>query len=322
MTGQPVLAYSRNTGGHRAAWLAQMKREFAAERAPLAALWFAPGPVLFLMIEENFALYALLCCLRSVLGRRTVGFCHRPGPAARGRSLRLRTKRLVLRVLRLLPPCQTLMLLPFAVDDCFAEIADGWVYDPQLWDLSSEDVALAARLRSDHRNSPRRRVVALGRQGKAKGFDAFVIRYTQSEDLRHGCDFAAYGPIAAEVRPFAEALVEAGGSVTDRVLSDSELLAAYAQADLIWVAYATSYDQPSGIAGRAVQLGIPVVVRPGSLLERFCRLEDIAHATPDTLLSAPLVDAGAGAGLAARFGAQARAAIRAAMGREASEVAS
>src|ERR1700685_4165033 len=38
-------------------------------------------------------------------------------------------------------------------------------------------------------------------------------------------------------------------------------------ADLVWSCYAPDYNQSSGIHGRAVQLGIPVVVRRGSYID-------------------------------------------------------
>jgi hypothetical protein len=64
--------------------------------------------------------------------------------------------------------------------------------------------------------------------------------------------------------------VQAGGYACDRFISNEELFDLYACADLIWCCYAADYDQASGVFGRAIQLGIPVVVREGALIHKFC----------------------------------------------------
>jgi hypothetical protein len=53
----------------------------------------------------------------------------------------------------------------------------------------------------------------------------------------------------------------------DRHIDDAELFCLYRNADLVWSCYAPDYNQSSGIHGRAVQLGIPVVVRKGSYID-------------------------------------------------------
>ncbi len=60
-----------------------------------------------------------------------------------------------------------------------------------------------------------------------------------------------------------------GGLLIDRRLDDAELESLYVVSDVIWSCYAPEYDQASGIFGRALQLGVPVIVRRGSLLHRF-----------------------------------------------------
>jgi hypothetical protein len=61
----------------------------------------------------------------------------------------------------------------------------------------------------------------------------------------------------------------------DRRIEDAELFALYGIADLVWSCYAPDYNQSSGIHGRAVQLGVPVVVRKGSYIDALS--ETLSH---------------------------------------------
>lgn len=286
--------------GHRAPYVAFLGRLFDLERMGFCARSvFSRRPVLVPMIEESLATYACTALVRSLMGRATVGFLFRPRPALEGTSLRLRIKYYILRGLRRLPRVQTLTILPFSVEPRFAEIATGWIHDPQLWDLDDTQCDLKpwaqCEIVSEVRAAAAGRTicVALGRQDAAKGFDHFADIYTHHAGLRAAALFAFGGKVASGHEERRSAFGTAGGFAYDRFISDEELLALYATADLVWCAYAPGYDQASGILGRAVQLGIPVVVRQGSLIHRFCELERIAYIAVDNaddwraLVSAP-----------------------------------
>ena len=63
----------------------------------------------------------------------------------------------------------------------------------------------------------------------------------------------------------------------DRLLTDGEMMSLYACADVVWSCYSPEYDQASGIFGRAVQHGVPTVVRVGSNLHSLST--EIRHPT-------------------------------------------
>jgi hypothetical protein len=255
--------------------------------------------MLFLTLEGSFGLYCLAASVRSFMARRTVGLLLRPGPAVTGKTLRLRLKRFLLKQLRRAPRVETLTILPFSVDLRFAEIADGWIHDPQLWDLSEEERrrteeaqgTLSKQIRAVA--GGRRVVLALGRQDESKGFDWFADLYAKSANLRRSMLFACGGQVHPKVAAHLSAFIAAGGFACNRFVTDDELLELYGAADLIWCAYAPSYDQASGILGRAAQLGIPAVVRRGSLIHRMCEIEEISYVAIDQttdwqqLISAP-----------------------------------
>ena len=281
-----ALLYSRSEDGHRAAFIGFFSRLLGGERVGVGRLVTSARPVLFLMIEEAFWLYVLLAVGRAMLGRRTAGFLFRPQQALSGQTLRLRTKRALLRLMRRIPRIVTLTILPFAVEPRFAEIADGWIDDPQQWDLSEEDLkrfsqlkAGAPTLKTLIRAAAGKRSIlcAIGRQDRDKGFDQFANSYIEQATTRQSYLFAVGGRVSNDLKGQAEALVAAGGVVIDRRIDDAELLELYAAADIVWCCYSPGYDQSSGILGRAAQLGIPVLVRSGSLLQKLCENEGIGH---------------------------------------------
>jgi hypothetical protein len=296
------LLYSRFEDGHRADYIALFARLLGAGRIGARALVGARGPLLFLMVEEAFWLYVLVTCVRSLLGRRTAGLLLRPLPALTGTTLRLRLKRLLLRPLRALPRVETLTVMPFAVEPRFATIADGWIDDPQQWDLGDAALADVSRWRQAPAGlaaavsaaaQGRRVLAAPGRQDADKGFDRFARAYAASPVLRDGWLFASAGSVRGDLSGAREPFLQAGGFSHDRQVSSAELLQLYAAAAAVWCCYAPGYDQSSGILGRAMQLGIPVLVRRGSLLQRLCESEGIAHAPVDGAVAPALAGIGA-----------------------------
>lgn len=268
--------------GHRSSYVSFFSGIFNLNR--IGTLWEAVlsrRPILVPMIEESFGKYAAAALVRALLGRRTAGLLFRPRPAVEGRGLRMRVKYLLLRLLRATPGVSTLTILPFSVEPRFSEIAHNWIYDPQLWDLSEaeRERATLGELTSALTTAAngRRICVALGRQDASKGFDWFAGLYSRNPELRQSWLFAFGGKISGEVSNTIAAFEKTGGYACNRFISDDELLGLYAGANLVWCAYAADYDQASGIFGRAVQMGIPVAVRRGSLIHRQCEIEQIAH---------------------------------------------
>jgi hypothetical protein len=285
-----LLDIGMSNDGHRSDYVDCLSRLFTIDRRPPGiASVFSARPALVPSIEESLAIYALVALVRAILGRRTVGLLLRPGPVVTRQSLRHRLKGLILRVLRRVPRVHTLTILPFTVEPGFAAIADGWIYDLQLWDLTvgvgagTTADAHASTLGSDVRAIANGRPVcsALGRQVRDKGFDWFADLYVASPALRQAALFVVGGRISADLQDRRQALEQAGGHVCDRLISNRELLDLYAVSDLVWCAYAPDYDQASGILGRATQMGIPVVVRSGSLIHRLCTLEGFPHVAID-----------------------------------------
>jgi hypothetical protein len=275
-----LVDFDAGDHGHRSQYNAMLGHLFRLRRARFSlAMLIDRSPVLCPQIEAAPTRFAFTCLARGLLGRRTVGLLLRPLPALRGTSLRLRMKRAMLKLLRHTPGAQVLTIVPFAVEPAFTAIAHGWIHDLQNWDLQLEAyraaspaaLSLAQEVRGHAKGRPV--CMAIGRQEQEKGFDRFAVLYTATPALRDAMLFAFGGRVSPELAPVARRFAEQGGFALDRFVSDDELAGLYAAADLVWCAYAPDYDQASGVLGRALQFGVPVVARRGSVIAAICARE-------------------------------------------------
>jgi hypothetical protein len=214
---------------------------------------------------------------RSLMGRATIGLFFRPGDCFIKGSIKATFRRLLFRFVSRLPHVHILSILPPDVFPRLLEVATDWIYDPQLWDLhyldepsSEPSPQIVAELAAASRG--RRLLIALGKQNKSKGFDYLVDIWCESPRLREQYIFVVAGKLDAPSAAQARRFVDLGGMLVNQRLTNGDLLYLYKRADIIWSCYDPGYNQSSGIHGRAVQLGVPVLVRSDSSIDRLGKL--------------------------------------------------
>lgn len=240
-----------------------------------------------MMIEESFFFYFIAAIIRAVQGKKTVGLLFRPKPAVEAKNFKLAIKKNMLNLLRKIESVSTLTIVPFYLNPKFTEIADDWIYDFQLWDLTDKQREEVEKYRNNKElmtlnnvTTEKATLVAIGRQDEDKGFDKFVEFYNVRSN-----EFNAVfgGKVTKELTSILTQFEVMGGISNNRFVTDSEVLQLYAMADFVWCVYSETYDQASGILGRAAQLGIPVIVRENSLMQQFCEQEGITYYLVDNL---------------------------------------
>lgn len=295
---QEIGFYSKNLDGHRAAYIEFAIKHLGGQRIIFNRIFTHTGPVMFLMVEENFFLYFCSCIWRSLNGLRTVGLLFRPRPAIEAKTLKLRIKRQCLQLLRLLKNVKTFSIVPTYLDYRIEKITNDWIHDFQFWDLSDKQYSLFISIKNnEHQNTTQflevlkftRKVelfasgkpilIALGIQTKDKGIE--VLASNMQIFSKAGWAIVVAGRFADDQKENRGLIEESGGLVIDRILSDDEMIASYALATAVWCYYDPAYDQSSGILGRAIQLGVLPIVRPGSLSEAFCKMEEVDHIACD-----------------------------------------
>lgn len=301
------LVHMRSHSGHRKEYQDLFVKLFGLTpsngRINVSKLYQLVGArqLLFGTIDDDYVGFFLVAILRTLLQRRTVGLFLRPQSCFHTKSPRNSIKRIAFALLKRLRPVSVLTMVPFSIAPEYAEVADDGVVDPQLWDLN---IARAGTVDSDllaqitEAADGRRTLAFIGTVSAIKGIGWL-------RDLMNAPNWPSSGifvivagnfPIGNGVSP--NQMRELGGLVIDRHISDSELRAVYATADLIWSFYDPRYNQASGVFGRAVQAGRSPIVRAESLIARFARqigvftVELDWEATPQACLAALVAQVG------------------------------
>tara|TARA_B100000161_G_scaffold252040_1_gene211545 strand:+ start:7624 stop:8649 length:1026 start_codon:yes stop_codon:yes gene_type:complete len=286
-----IVSLSR--GGHRA-----MYEDFISKYYSVKVLrsGFTVRPkeqVFFLMVEESFIGYFLSCVLRSFLGRETSGLLFNPKGALESSSLKSILKRLALKFLKINPFVRTFTILPHAIEPNFSKISDGYIYDFQFWDLSAKQLQefrnykteLATSNKGDLRSQlmtfaeGRKVILSLGRQSKIKGIDN-LVNAALSLSPENLCIVIA-GKQDEYARTRLGRISSENLLCIDRFITDAELFDLYSSSDFVWCCYDDSYDQSSGIFGRASQLGICSIIRASSYIHKLALIENFPHIALD-----------------------------------------
>lgn len=275
-----LLIVADGEDGHRREYIALFRQmaanggvECEARRLSFSAA-LNPAAIFSPMLEEHTGKFMVVAILRALIGRRSCALMFRPGEAVRSKAPKHVVKKWLLKIARALPPITIVTIMPFDLDPAFADIADDWIHDPQLWDLASDQASAETMLVQEIRVAAAGRsvVVALGGQSRDKGFDFLAETWSAQSEVRNDWLFVAAGKVAKGSRERADRFAEQGGFLVDRFVTDEELRDLYREASVVWGCYAPEYDQASGIFGRAVQTGKPVAVRQGAYVERLAKI--------------------------------------------------
>ncbi|MEY8216618.1 MAG: hypothetical protein RPR97_19305 [Colwellia sp.] len=269
--------YSMSESGHRLEYIKFSEVELGGSRVFGWDLLKTKRPLLFLMVEESFFLYVLVALIRSLLGRRTVGLIFRGRECVQRSSLRLKVKYWLMRTLKRINNIRSISIVPFYVTPKIENICDDWIYDFQFWDKDfleslthKEEVDKAVKL-IEAQAKGRKIICAIGKQDKSKGFDQFLRLYLSSEVLREKYLFVSGGKINGIDESLVSKFEGSGGLLINKRISDSELVALYKVANVIWACYSPDYDQSSGVLGRALQYEKAVIVRGESIAEKLSK---------------------------------------------------
>lgn len=265
--------YSKYDGGHRLSYISTFEKEFSSKRKTLKQSIFSKDTLFFLMVEECFFTYIIVSILRSLFMLKTAGLIFRVIPTIRNGGWRMKCKYYILKFSKKSKYITNISIVPFYVDKKISKIADNWIYDPQLWDLKQEEFDY---FNEANKEKTEKGIVSLiGSQNRLKGFGFLMENLGKFEkELK----FFFLGKLDEEMTIlYSKKEVFENIDGINRFVTDQEIIRQYALSDYIWCHYDESYDQASGIFGRAVQLGAKVIIRPNTVLESFCIKEDISY---------------------------------------------
>lgn len=282
--------YSRYETGHRKEYIEFVSGFLSGRRSSLLSGFFSRKPFLFLMVEEFFFIFFLVAMIRSIFGCRTSGLSFRAHVCIDSKALKHRVKACFLRIMKLNKFVKVLSIVPYSACPDLEKVCDGFIEDFQFNDIDyllskvnqSEFSEVVQYLKNVSHG--RYLVSAIGKQNQDKGVDNFVRLFNENLPLRQKYLFLIAGKVEDVELNDLVLFKKNGGLVFDRFISDSELCAIYSISDVIWCCYAASYDQSSGVLGRAIQFGKRPIVRPNSVAHKICQLKNVDSLTVDRLM--------------------------------------
>ncbi len=229
---------------------------------------------LFLVtFDDSILLYSLIALIRGMAGKSTAALFLRPQKGFDELRLKYRLKKLIFMLIKLIPRLSIITITSFSLAPHYAAVAHHGVFDPQYWDKHdgkklqsptpskfSEDIL--------RRAGGRRILTFPGLLTQEKGFGFFVDILRQHPKILDRILFVAAGLTVPATAEGVEDFVSIGGYLVNRMLDDAESESVYSASDIIWACYEPGYDQASGIFGRALQFGVPVIVRQDSLIHK------------------------------------------------------
>lgn len=289
------LVYASNDGGHRGPYVALFASLLGldgvcapASGAVLRRMIAAPR-LLVATFEDDLPMISAALVARAALGRPTAGIFLSPQRCFVRDELKCRIKRLAFMGYKRVPGLTLFTITPFEIEPRFAEVANVGAYDPQYWDMHDgtrvvmpPSTPFSDKIRAAAAGRP---VVCMpGSLNAEKGFGFLADSLAATPALAKRLLIVAAGRVLPSARASVETFVASGGLLHDRRLEDAELKSLYGIADAIWCCYEPGYDQASGIFGRGMQFGVPVIVRRGSLIER------VAAGTPLSVIKVDFDD--------------------------------
>lgn len=278
------IIYVKSGSGHR--------QSYADLLGPVLGLSPAVGPMsralrkrllaadrlFFATLDDDLVSFASIALRRATLGRATVALFLGPQSCFGAFSLKRFFKKSIFVVLKRAPKVTVASIIPLSLAPEYGSVVDVGLHDPQWWDMHDGyilrqpgDTPVAAEV---HRLAAGRPIVCwLGAASVHKGF-AFMVEILEANpDIARRLCFISAGTANSE-QALASRFRSMGGIHIDRRLTDAEWESLYGVADAVWACYDPRYDQASGVFGRALQFGVPAIVRRGSLIETAARKLD------------------------------------------------
>ncbi len=281
------FVHSVTLTGHRRSYVAIFRELFELDeitgRLSYDDTWrcFSAKRILFAMLDENHFSFAFVALARALFGRRTVGLSLRLHTCVRSDRLLQKLKYLVFHCLRFVPFLTVATISDFRIDPGLRRLAHVSVPDPQLWDVLQRvergECFLSPIAEGAKQLAAGRRIVLVcGLMGVDKGTSFLKNVLSLCGPELDDFFFVFAGRFDQRSASLVDDLTRLGALVRDAYISDEDMFALYQACDFVWACYSASYDQPSGIFGRAVQFGVPAFVRRNSAIHKFALLEGLS----------------------------------------------
>jgi len=257
------LVYDVSASGHR-----RRGAEVVAKTVDGTVLLEAPGsafrrllrhrgPLIWQTADYEPVEFTKLALCRSLFGRRSIAICFRNNFNRQRNHLRNILSEAVFWLWRRLPFCTAFTTCPRSENLS----SDAFLFDTEWWDVTAMPVPIV----DVPPLQPGPTLMFMGTENYLKGFPFFLNCAVAAAARQMKWNFVIVGS-THELNADQRAAMNRAGVKTIEAADDRVFLTCLRRAHLLWCCYNPAYDQSSGIFGRAVQFGVPTIVRKNSLL--------------------------------------------------------
>jgi hypothetical protein len=299
-----LLLFDTDLGGHRHGYMEYLAGEFPIPVPKKLIgknlnnwLQLVKSPQVILVSADYYVIFAgTVGFVRRLLGKRSSAIYIAAHNLNAKKGVVASIKGTLLRLARTFKILNGYAITPFDVlPDLLPPLCTGWIYDIQF--CASNSIASSQPLESEtflqtwfneQNATSGKTIVQLGYLWQSRGAGQ-LLKIGTGLASDSGWSVLLAGKMDDEIRSLGSKVGRGNILIHDSFLSEEMFDECLKKADLIWCYFPPEYDQSSGVFCNAFTSGKPVVVRGGSILERF-GLTHLAMETvpPDPVLRLPL----------------------------------
>lgn len=215
--------------------------------------------VAFITIEDHYYFFGLVCIIRNLLNRQTIGILLNPPVNTKGNKSFIKQR--FLQFLRNLKNVRIITFVPSYTDPDIVLVANYWTYDIEFFHLSADCKS----------RSPMNVIYDfcfVGGVSSAKNIEGYY-QLAKTFPLKK---FLVAGRFDESVRNYIQLFQELPNvELVPRRLSDADFSGYICASHSVWCSYAEWYDQSSGLFGHALRYNKIPIIRAGS---KLCSISD------------------------------------------------
>ncbi|MDB4178044.1 hypothetical protein N9797_01755 [Gammaproteobacteria bacterium] len=285
------IVYALDRSGHRESYLALFNKMFSLEivtgrvNIATAIKLIRAKSLVFATLDDHMPSFIFIVFVRSLLNKSSAALFLRSEKCFESGAWYYSYKKVIFSIIKRFRALNILTITPFSSAPNYQKIANLGTYDPQYWDIYNDinQITSSRTTLSDsikiHSNG-RDICCIMGSLISIKGLSFINNTILEYPELTKKISFIFAGRSPADDQDIIEKLKQKDVLVIDRFITDLEMESVYNIADMIWCCYEPSYNQSSGIFGRAIQHRKDVIVRSNSILSNFCENERIQGSIP------------------------------------------
>ncbi len=266
MKAPNYIVFSRDIEGHYKNWEKVLERLIYSKclNSTKKQLFyiFKSSTILFLDGDKIHLLYLPLIFIRNIFGLKSVLFSIRTEKLLE-KSIKSEIKRKLFSVIKLMKNTRIISIHKFSQNSKMAKYVNDFIYDVQYWDLPLLNITPEPPPEINCFKTTKPVLLVLGALNEKRCKNELLAELEKENNLNYVIIFAG------KIEKSDHLILSKNRNchIINRYIDDSEYLYLLEISDVVYCFY--NSDRPSGIFGRAFQLGKYVLVKKDGYLHKY-----------------------------------------------------